>query len=157
AFRTANSYRPFGFFYRARRHHADRHDLVMRGVGGIAPTREAVEPDAPADFHLQPPFQPRQQRFGQTRLRTRSSRNIDTKWYDRVVRNWLDRTVASAIQRHKLTIRKDAYQGRCKMAQNSARTPGRHALHIPGPTPLPDRVLRAMDTPVIDHRGPEFS
>jgi alanine-glyoxylate transaminase/serine-glyoxylate transaminase/serine-pyruvate transaminase len=43
------------------------------------------------------------------------------------------------------------------MAQNSARIPGRHALHIPGPTPLPDRVLRAMDTPVIDHRGPEFS
>jgi alanine-glyoxylate transaminase / serine-glyoxylate transaminase / serine-pyruvate transaminase len=42
------------------------------------------------------------------------------------------------------------------MAQNSARFPGRHALHIPGPTPLPDRVLRAMDTPIIDHRGPEF-
>src|ERR1700680_2418267 len=43
------------------------------------------------------------------------------------------------------------------MAQNSARTPGRYALHIPGPTPLPDRVLRAMDTPIIDHRGPEFA
>ncbi|MSP44753.1 MAG: aminotransferase class V-fold PLP-dependent enzyme [Xanthobacteraceae bacterium] len=43
------------------------------------------------------------------------------------------------------------------MAQNSARNPGRHFLQIPGPTPLPDRVLRAMDTPIIDHRGPEFS
>jgi alanine-glyoxylate transaminase/serine-glyoxylate transaminase/serine-pyruvate transaminase len=43
------------------------------------------------------------------------------------------------------------------MAQNSSRPVGRHALHIPGPTPLPDRVLRAMDTPIIDHRGPEFS
>src|ERR1700693_6361327 len=43
------------------------------------------------------------------------------------------------------------------MAQNSARIPGRHALHIPGPSPLPDRILRAMDTPIIDHRGPEFS
>jgi alanine-glyoxylate transaminase/serine-glyoxylate transaminase/serine-pyruvate transaminase len=43
------------------------------------------------------------------------------------------------------------------MAKNSARTPGRHFLHIPGPTPLPDRVLRAMDTPIIDHRGPEFA
>jgi alanine-glyoxylate transaminase/serine-glyoxylate transaminase/serine-pyruvate transaminase len=43
------------------------------------------------------------------------------------------------------------------MAQNSARTPGRHFLHIPGPTPLPDRILRAMDTPIIDHRGPEFA
>jgi alanine-glyoxylate transaminase/serine-glyoxylate transaminase/serine-pyruvate transaminase len=42
------------------------------------------------------------------------------------------------------------------MSQNSARNPGRHFLQIPGPTPLPDRVLRAMDTPIIDHRGPEF-
>ena len=43
------------------------------------------------------------------------------------------------------------------MAQNSSRMAGRHFLHIPGPTPVPDRVLRAMDTPMIDHRGPEFS
>jgi alanine-glyoxylate transaminase/serine-glyoxylate transaminase/serine-pyruvate transaminase len=43
------------------------------------------------------------------------------------------------------------------MAQNSSRQAGRHFLHIPGPSPLPDRVLRAMDTPIIDHRGPEFS
>ncbi len=43
------------------------------------------------------------------------------------------------------------------MAQNSARNPGRHFLQIPGPTMLPDRVLRAMDTPLIDHRGPEFA
>jgi alanine-glyoxylate transaminase/serine-glyoxylate transaminase/serine-pyruvate transaminase len=34
---------------------------------------------------------------------------------------------------------------------------GRHFLQIPGPTNVPDRVLRAMDQPVIDHRGPEFS
>jgi alanine-glyoxylate transaminase/serine-glyoxylate transaminase/serine-pyruvate transaminase len=43
------------------------------------------------------------------------------------------------------------------MAQNSARSVGRHFLQIPGPTPIPDRVLRAMDTPIIDHRGPEFA
>ena len=43
------------------------------------------------------------------------------------------------------------------MAQNSSRVVGRHFLHIPGPTVLPDRVLRAMDTPIIDHRGPEFA
>jgi alanine-glyoxylate transaminase/serine-glyoxylate transaminase/serine-pyruvate transaminase len=43
------------------------------------------------------------------------------------------------------------------MAQNSSRTVGRHLLHIPGPSPLPDRILRAMDTPIIDHRGPEFA
>jgi len=33
---------------------------------------------------------------------------------------------------------------------------GRHFLQIPGPTNVPDRVLRAMNAPVIDHRGPEF-
>ena len=43
------------------------------------------------------------------------------------------------------------------MAKNSSRPVGRHFLHIPGPSPLPDRVLRAMDTPIIDHRGPEFA
>ncbi|MDF0603608.1 aminotransferase class V-fold PLP-dependent enzyme [Psychromarinibacter sp. C21-152] len=36
------------------------------------------------------------------------------------------------------------------------RRAGRHLLQIPGPTNLPDRVLRAMDRPVIDHRGPAF-
>ena len=35
--------------------------------------------------------------------------------------------------------------------------PGRHFLQIPGPTNVPDRVLRAMDYPTIDHRGPEFA
>jgi alanine-glyoxylate transaminase / serine-glyoxylate transaminase / serine-pyruvate transaminase len=39
---------------------------------------------------------------------------------------------------------------------NRPRNPGRHFLQIPGPTPIPDRVLRAIDMPVIDHRGPEF-
>jgi alanine-glyoxylate transaminase/serine-glyoxylate transaminase/serine-pyruvate transaminase len=34
---------------------------------------------------------------------------------------------------------------------------GRHFLQIPGPTNVPDRVLRAMDQPIIDHRGPEFA
>jgi alanine-glyoxylate transaminase/serine-glyoxylate transaminase/serine-pyruvate transaminase len=43
------------------------------------------------------------------------------------------------------------------MSKNVSRTAGRHFLNIPGPTPVPDRILRAMDTPLIDHRGPEFS
>ena len=34
---------------------------------------------------------------------------------------------------------------------------GRHFLQIPGPTNVPDRVLRAIDMPTIDHRGPEFA
>ena len=34
---------------------------------------------------------------------------------------------------------------------------GRHFLQIPGPTNVPDRILRAMDMPTIDHRGPAFA
>ena len=34
---------------------------------------------------------------------------------------------------------------------------GRHFLQIPGPTNVPDRVLRAIDRPTIDHRGPAFA
>ena len=39
---------------------------------------------------------------------------------------------------------------------NTPRRPGRHFLQIPGPTNVPDRVLRAMDRPSVDHRGPDF-
>jgi alanine-glyoxylate transaminase/serine-glyoxylate transaminase/serine-pyruvate transaminase len=42
------------------------------------------------------------------------------------------------------------------MPSNTPRIAGRHFLQIPGPTPVPDRILRAMDRPTIDHRGPEF-
>ncbi|GAP34529.1 aminotransferase class V-fold PLP-dependent enzyme [Piscinibacter sakaiensis] len=34
---------------------------------------------------------------------------------------------------------------------------GRHFLQIPGPSPVPDRLLRALSLPTIDHRGPEFA
>ena len=34
---------------------------------------------------------------------------------------------------------------------------GRHFLQIPGPTNVPERILRAMDMPTIDHRGPDFA
>ena len=34
---------------------------------------------------------------------------------------------------------------------------GRHFLQIPGPSPVPDRILRAIGLPTIDHRGPEFA
>ena len=43
------------------------------------------------------------------------------------------------------------------MPQNASRLPGRHFLQIPGSTPVPDRVLRAIDMPLIDQRGPEFA
>ncbi len=38
-----------------------------------------------------------------------------------------------------------------------ARSAGRHFLQIPGPTNVPDRVLRAIDFPTMDHRGPPFA
>ena len=38
----------------------------------------------------------------------------------------------------------------------TSHAPGRHFLQIPGPTNVPDRVLRAMDNPTMDHRGPDF-
>ena len=37
------------------------------------------------------------------------------------------------------------------------RRGGRHFLQIPGPTNVPDRILRAIDQPTIDHRGPQFA
>jgi alanine-glyoxylate transaminase/serine-glyoxylate transaminase/serine-pyruvate transaminase len=42
------------------------------------------------------------------------------------------------------------------MLQYSFAKSGRHFLQIPGPTNVPDRILRAIDRPTIDHRGPEF-
>ena len=43
------------------------------------------------------------------------------------------------------------------MVRYSNATSGRHFLQIPGPTNVPDRILRAIDHPTIDHRGPEFN
>jgi len=43
------------------------------------------------------------------------------------------------------------------MSQNSSRVAGRQFLQIPGPSPVPDRVVRAMAAPIIDQRGPEFA
>ena len=39
---------------------------------------------------------------------------------------------------------------------NSKYQPGKHFLQLPGPSNVPDRILRAMDYPTIDHRGPDF-
>lgn len=43
------------------------------------------------------------------------------------------------------------------MIESMPHKPGRHFLQIPGPSNVPDRVLRAMAKPTIDHRGPEFA
>jgi alanine-glyoxylate transaminase/serine-glyoxylate transaminase/serine-pyruvate transaminase len=42
------------------------------------------------------------------------------------------------------------------MLKLNAHPVGRHFLQIPGPSPVPDRILRALSYPTIDHRGPEF-
>jgi alanine-glyoxylate transaminase/serine-glyoxylate transaminase/serine-pyruvate transaminase len=43
------------------------------------------------------------------------------------------------------------------MTARSSRRAGRHFLQIPGPTNVPDRVLRAIDFPTMDHRSPDFA
>src|SRR3989442_3276894 len=48
---------------------------------------------------------------------------------------------------------KKVYRAGFSMSRNA----GRHFLQIPGPTNVPDRVLRAIDFPTMDHRGPEFA
>ncbi len=39
---------------------------------------------------------------------------------------------------------------------NEPRRPGRHFLQIPGPTPVPERILASMSRQILDHRGLEF-
>jgi alanine-glyoxylate transaminase/serine-glyoxylate transaminase/serine-pyruvate transaminase len=43
------------------------------------------------------------------------------------------------------------------MFTNRTAMSGRHFLQIPGPTNVPDSILRAINAPTIDHRGPEFA
>ena len=55
--------RALGLLHRLRRDDAERHDLVVRGVGGVAAAREAVEMHAAGHFRAQTPFQSGQQPF----------------------------------------------------------------------------------------------
>jgi alanine-glyoxylate transaminase/serine-glyoxylate transaminase/serine-pyruvate transaminase len=43
------------------------------------------------------------------------------------------------------------------MTKSNTYKAGRHFLQVPGPTNIPDRILRAMDLPAMDHRGPKFA
>jgi alanine-glyoxylate transaminase/serine-glyoxylate transaminase/serine-pyruvate transaminase len=43
------------------------------------------------------------------------------------------------------------------MPKSNSFRPGKHFLQVPGPTNIPDRVLRALSYPTIDHRGPDFA
>ena len=64
---------------------------------------------------------------------------------------------ACAIGRSPALGRRRLSTGALAMIQLDAHPSGRHFLQIPGPTNVPDRVLRAIDAPTIDHRGPEFA
>ena len=43
------------------------------------------------------------------------------------------------------------------MPENRRRIAGRHYLQVPGPTRIPERILRSMDAAVLDHRGADIS
>ena len=47
-------------------------------------------------------------------------------------------------------------KGSRQLLKNQTFKSGRHFLQIPGPSNVPDRILRAIDRPTMDHRGPEF-
>src|SRR6185503_9447806 len=54
AFAAGNRYRPIGLFNRARGDHADRHNLVMGGVGGVSAAGEAIELNLTSQFGPEP-------------------------------------------------------------------------------------------------------
>src|SRR5262249_37869752 len=60
--------RVLGFLHRARRDDAERHDLVVRGVGGIAPARERVELHLAQEMCLEPSLEPWDDRLGHSTL-----------------------------------------------------------------------------------------
>src|SRR5262249_4719052 len=70
-----------------------------------------------------------------------------------LIRGALRRSSLSISRRNTLSLLRPPLEA---TMSNEPRRAGRHFLQIPGPTPVPDRILRAMDMPVIDHRGPEF-
>ena len=140
-----------------RHEHADRHDLVDRGVGRVPAARGGVE--------AAPRLRSRRAGAGRARRRPRcgsrvlgaagaSARAIDRiavilgrfcPRTRRLVQTPNDRAVGSA--------RMPQSQG-AMMLDLDFHPAGRHFLQIPGPSPVPDRILRAMSLPTIDHRGP---
>ena len=73
AFLARERQRQFRLRHRARRHHADRHDLVVRGVGGVTPARERVELHVPLELRLEPPFEAGHEGFGHVSSRGRAA------------------------------------------------------------------------------------
>src|SRR5258707_13489077 len=64
--------------------------------------------------------------------------------------------IVAAILHAKCKSHHGSAYRRRSMLKLTGSPSGRHFLQIPGPTNVPDRVLRAIDNPTIDHRGPQF-
>jgi len=62
--------RVLDFLDRARRHHPDWHDLIVRGIGGVAAARERIELDVTQQLRLEPAFQTRHHRIGHRHVRS---------------------------------------------------------------------------------------
>jgi alanine-glyoxylate transaminase/serine-glyoxylate transaminase/serine-pyruvate transaminase len=71
----------------------------------------------------------------------------------------VDQYLNAKLSCHKIILNAKILAGRTfeGTVMAKAKHQGRHFLHIPGPSPIPDRVLRAMDMPIIDHRSQEFA
>src|SRR5262249_39439785 len=71
----------FRFRHRARRNHADGHDLIMRSIGGIAAARERIEPDVAEELPFEAPLEARQDNITHDRAVIRSTySSSNTKW-----------------------------------------------------------------------------
>ena len=130
------------------------HDALAGGLAGEARAGAARDDrDARARRRSGPRRRRRRRRAGTPRAAARWR----TGWRRRrrgggCSRRRARRRAAPAPGRLESPYRSDPYPAR-RMSHRS----GRHFLQIPGPTNVPDRVLRAIDAPTIDHRGPDFA
>ena len=146
----------------SRHDHADRLDLVDRGVGRVAAARLArSNSTSPSILRAQP--RRRGARVARLGCVAAVGGTHGAITWRRAAARGVRLAVTSACSRHrcdKLASAASAAAG-CPIAQgatmaDSSQHAGRHFLQIPGPTNVPDRVLRAIDKPTMDHRGPEF-
>ena len=116
--------------------HAQRLDLIDAGVGGVERARYLVE----ADFAGEPVLE-----F------VAKGRQVHPAWLG--LRN--RRSGRNRYEAHReLLFPRAPGKPWVELIMHQS---GRHFLQIPGPTNVPDRILRAMARPTIDHRGPEFA
>ncbi len=162
-----------------RDEHADRLDLVDRCVGRVAATRRRVEQHVAFDDGAKASRQPAVGALRMEAQRLRCSVVHRTAEFPGEFRGFCTKTLRAAISPGLAGLRRRSANAYKMSASNPIRRradaaathrhqgplmlkldshpSGRHFLQIPGPTNVPDRVLRAIDQPTIDHRGPEFA